>query len=331
MHVVVQAHGTRVGVRGTSVRISEADGRVLRELPLVNLETLSLLGSVQVSTQAIHVLAERGVPIAFLSAAGRLVAMLDPLDSVSADVRRAQVRGFDQPATRLDMARALIAAKIANQRTLLMRNHPALASGVVRSMADLVAAATSASSTDGLRGIEGHAAALYFRHFGDMVPGDLGREFAAHGRQRRPAPDPINSVLSLGYTMLTHESVAALRLASLEPTVAAFHVSRPGRPALALDLMEPFRPLVADSVALATFNRGELGEGHFYRTAAGCVLNDAGRRAFFAAYARRMDTEVTHPAFGYRLSYRRMVVLHARLIAAWLLGEVPGLTFLTTR
>lgn len=156
-------------------------------------------------------------------------------------------------------------------------------------------------------------------------------EFSANGRQRRPPPDPINAVLSFAYSMLTHECVAALRLARLEPTIGAYHADRPGRPALALDLLEPFRPLIADSIALSAFNRGELTEGHFHRTAAGCLFTDAGRRAFFDAYGRRLDTEITHPVFGYKLSYRRMLMLHARLIAAWLLGEVPTLAFLTTR
>jgi CRISPR-associated protein Cas1 len=95
--------------------------------------------------------------------------------------------------------------------------------------------------------------------------------------------------------------------------------------------MEPFRPLVADSIAVTAFNRGELGAGHFLRMASGCAFTDAGRRAFFKAWSRRMDAVVTHPAFDYRLSYRRMLVLHARMIAAWLLGEVLTLSFLTTR
>jgi CRISPR-associated protein Cas1 len=164
-----------------------------------------------------------------------------------------------------------------------------------------------------------------------MFKTPLANEFDANGRQRRPPPDPINSVLSFAYTMLTHECVSALRLARLEPTIGAFHTSRPGRPALALDLMEPFRPLIADSIAVSSFNRGELTEGHFLRTAAGCAMTDSGRRAFFGALGRRMDTEVTHPVFGYKLSYRRMLMLHARMIAAWLLGEVPTLAFLTTR
>ncbi|HMQ16750.1 MAG TPA: CRISPR-associated endonuclease Cas1 [Phycisphaerae bacterium] len=160
---------------------------------------------------------------------------------------------------------------------------------------------------------------------------EIAARFDTNGRQRRPPPDPINAVLSFGYSMLTNECTAACRLASLEPTLGALHATRPGRPAMSLDLVEPFRPLIADSVAVSAFNRGELAEGHFLETASGCALTDAGRKAFFSAYGRRMDTEVSHPVFEYRLSYRRMLMLHARLIAAWLLGEVPTLAFLTTR
>jgi CRISPR-associated protein Cas1 len=181
---------------------------------------------------------------------------------------------------------------------------------------------------------EGNAAAIYFAHFAGMFKEgvkEIAARFDANGRQRRPPPDPINSVLSFAYSMLTNECVAALRLASLEPTIGSLHATRPGRPALALDLMEPFRPLIADSVAVSAINRGELTEGHFLDTASGCAMTDAGRKAFFSAYGRRMDTEVTHPVFEYHLSYRRMLMLHARLIAAWLLGEVPTLAFLTTR
>jgi CRISPR-associated protein Cas1 len=286
---------------------------------------------VQISTQAVQVLAEKGIPIAYLSAAGRLIATVDPLDPVSAEVRRQQVRKFDDPECALQVTRALVAAKIVNQRTLLLRNHASLPSSVPPDLAGEAEKAARATSIDAVRGHEGQAAAIYFAHYAGMFKSKLAQEFDVNGRQRRPPPDPINSCLSMAYTMLTHECVAALRLASLEPSIGAFHASRPGRPALALDLMEPFRPLIADSITISAFNRGELTEGHFLRTAAGCVLTDAGRRAFFDAYGRRLDTEVTHPVFQYRMSYRRMLVLHARMIAAWLLGEVPSLAFLTTR
>lgn len=117
-----------------------------------------------------------------------------------------------------------------------------------------------------------------------MLKTPMAAEFDENGRQRRPPPDPVNSALSLAHTMLTHECVAALRLARLDPSIGAVHVSRPGRPALALDLMEPFRPLIADSVVISAFNRGEFAEGHFIRTAAGCVMTEPGRRAFFGAW-----------------------------------------------
>ena len=331
IHVVAQQEGVKVGVRGMELRVTDKNGAVVKSVPLANLESLSLLGSVQITTQAIHALAGMNTPIAFLSPAGRLVAMIDPLDSVSAEVRRSQIRKLDCPDVCLELARALVAAKIVNQRTLLLRNHSSLPAGVAADLAKEAKNAAQADSVDAVRGHEGQAAAIYFGHFSGMFKGPLSVEFDANGRKRRPPPDPINSCLSLAYSMLTHECVAALRLARLEPSIGGFHVSRPGRPAFALDLMEPFRPLIADSVAITCFNRGELTEGHFLRTASGCSLTDAGRRIFFNALGRRMDTEVTHPVFEYRLSYRRMIVLHARMIAAWLTGDIPSLAFLTTR
>ncbi len=331
IHIVAQLQGVKIGVKGMAMIITDKDGQLLKDVPLTNLESLSLLGSVQISTQAVHALAGKGIPIAYLSAAGRLVAMVDPLDSVSADIRRAQVKKLESDQCRIELSRALISAKIMNQRTLLMRNHSALPENVATALVKEAERAKVAETVDSLRGHEGQAAAIYFQHFAGMFKGPLAAEFDINGRQRRPPPDPINACISLAYSMLTHECVAALRLARLEPSIGTYHVSRPGRPAFALDLMEPFRPIIADSIAVAAFNRGELTEGHFQRTAAGCSLTDAGRKAFFNAYGRRMAVEVTHPVFEYRLSYRRMLVLHARMIAAWLLDEVPTLAFLTTR
>lgn len=331
IHLVAQRQGTKVGVRGASLQVTESDGTTSQEIPLANVESLSLLGAVQMSTQSLHTLADRGIPVAYLSAAGRLITIADSLDSVSAETRRNQVRQFDKPAACLQLARQLIAAKIRNQRTQLIRNCEGLPKTTTEALAAQAASAEQAESIESLRGHEGQAAALYFERFSGMIKSDAAREFDQHGRQRRPPPDPINSCLSLAYSMLTHECTAALRTARLEPSIGAFHVSRPGRPALALDLMEPFRPLIADSLTITAFNRGELKEGHFQRTAAGCLFTEPGRKAFFGVYGRRMSEEITHPVFCYKLSYRRMLILHARMIAAWLNGEIPTLSFLTTR
>lgn len=331
IHIVVQTGGTRVGIRGNSLQVTEANSGGVQEIPLATLESLSLLGHVQLSTQALHTLTDHHIPVAFLSAAGRLVSILDPMDSVSADTRRNQVRVFDKPENCLELARTLIGAKIRNQRTLLMRNAKDVPKQSKDDLQEQAIAAERSDSMESLRGHEGQAAAIYFEHFGRMLSGELRDEFDRQGRQRRPPRDPVNSCLSMAYAMLTHDAVAAIRTGRLEPTIGALHVSRPGRPALALDLMEPFRPLVADSVTITAFNRGELRPGHFQRTAAGCIFSDHGRKSFFEAYGRRMSDEVTHPTFGYKLSYRRMLILHARMIAAWVNGEVPNLSFLTTR
>ena len=331
IHLVAQQEGIKIGIRGQAMGITDRDGKLVREVALANLESLAVLGSVQVSTQALGVLADKGIPVAYLSAAGRLIAMVDPLDAVSAHIRKAQVRRFDDPAVALELCRALVAAKIANQRTLIMRNRSDLPDHVAADLLDLSRRATVCPQVDQLRGLEGQAAAIYFANFAAIFKSPFKEAFDANGRQRRPPPDPVNSILSFAYTMLANDCVSALRLARLEPTIGAFHVSRPGRPAMALDLMEPFRPLIADSVAISGFNRGEFVEGYFDRTAAGCAMTDAGRKAFFGAYGRRMDTEVTHPVYAYRLSYRRMIMLHARMISAWLVGDVSTLSFLVTR
>lgn len=334
IQVVIQRDAVRVGVRGQAVRVIDRDGELVRELPLANIESLAVLGGVQISTQALCVFADHEVPVAFMSSAGRVVAMMDPLGPSSAVLRAAQVRVLDQPDKALELAKALVTAKIINQRTLLMRNHLALPATVPNELLECVREVERAKTMNEVRGFEGQAASIYFRNFAGMFKEGamcVASRFEVHGRTRRPPCDPINAVLSFGYAMLTHECTAACRLASLEPTIGALHSTRPGRPALALDLMEPFRPLIADSIAISVFNRGELVEGHFLDTAAGCSMTESGRKGFFSAWGRRMDTEVTHPVFEYRLSYRRMLMLHARLIAAWLQGEVPTLAFLTTR
>ena len=331
VHIIAQQEGVKLGVRGAELRVSDRTGTTVKTVPLANVESVSLLGSVQITTQAIRALVDRNTPIAFLSPAGRLVAMIDPLDAVSAQVRRAQVRRFDCELACLEFARALVSAKIMNQRTLLLRNHRSLPKGVIKELALEAGEAKRSETLDQVRGHEGQAAAVYFAHFGGMIKGPLGQEFERNGRRRRPPPDPVNACLSLAYTMLAHECVAALRVARLEPSIGGFHVSRPGRPALALDIMEPFRPLIADSVTVSLFNRGELTQGHFWTSSGGSVMTNAGRKSFFGAMGRRMATEITHPVFEYRLSYRRMIVLHARMTAAWLMGEIESLAFLTTR
>ena len=160
IHVVAQLQGVKVGVRGMTMTITDKNGQLLKEVPLANVESLSLVGSVQISTQAVHALADKGIPIAYLSAAGRLVAMVDPLDSVSADIRRAQVKKLETEECRIELSRALISAKIMNQRTLLMRNYSALPDNVAADLVKEAERAKAAASVDSVRGHEGQAATI---------------------------------------------------------------------------------------------------------------------------------------------------------------------------
>lgn len=332
LQVVAQTDGLRIGVRGESIRFVGRDGKVARELPLAGIESLLVVGHAQVSTQAIHALADRGVCIVFASSAGRTVAVLEPPGPTPAAVRTAQVLRLRIDVDKLELARALITAKIANQRVLILRNAVEPPAQILADLNEQARRAATAPSMAALLGHEGQAASLYFAALPTLIRDDAMRSrFSKSGRQRRPPPDPFNALLSFGYSMLTNECVSALRTAMLDPTLGAMHTPRPGRPAMALDLMEPFRPLIADSVALSLVNRGEVRKGHFLDTAAGVALTEYGRRAFFSAWGRRMATVVSHPTFDYRLSYRRMLMLHARLISAWLQGEAPTLSFLTTR
>ena len=331
LFLVAQRDGVKIGVRGESLRFTDYDGRVAREIPLANVEEVALLGSVQISTQAIHTLSALGIPIIYLSTVGRPIAFIDPLDASSALTRKSQILSLENEERKVLLARSLVSAKIENQRTLLMRNHPNLPGSVPESLLDTIKAVAESLSVDEIRGHEGYAAKLYFEQFGGLFKTEEGEMFQANGRMRRPPPDPINATISFAYSMLVHECTAALRLARLDPALGALHVPRPGRPALSLDLMEPFRILIADSIAVSAFNRREFSPGHFQRTAAGCTMTEYGRRAFFSAYGRRMETEIRHPVFGYKLSYRRMLSLHAKMIAAWFRDEMETLSFLTTR
>jgi CRISP-associated protein Cas1 len=151
------------------------------------------------------------------------------------------------------------------------------------------------------------------------------------GRNRRPPRDPINALLSLGYSILAKELAGVGHAVGLDPFLGFLHQPRYGRPALALDLMEEFRPLLADSVAISLVNRGEIDPGDFIKAASGTFLNEQGRRRFWEAWFRRMDTEVSHPEFGYKMSYRRMLEVQARQLWRVVRGDVPAYHGFTTR
>jgi CRISPR-associated protein Cas1 len=327
--LVVQTAGAVVGQSGGEFTVS-LKREVVRKLPIQQVRAIYVYGAVQMTAQATQTALEEEVDVAYFSPAGRFLGLLRGLPASGVDARMGQYSLFQQDFARRRLAAEVIRAKIHNQRVLLMRNGSA-PDAVLNEMARLRDAARSAAGLGELLGIEGAAAHLYFREFPTMLSDRASWSFDFQGRNRRPPRDPVNSLLSLGYSVLTKELAGVCHAVGLDPYLGFLHQPRYGRPALALDLMEEFRPLIADSVALGLINRGELDEGDFIRSASGTILNERGRRQFWEAWFRRLDTDVSHPEFGYRMSYRRMLEVQARQLWRYVRGDSPSYHGFTTR
>lgn len=326
--LVVQRSGSQVGQRGGEFVVT-TQGEVVRKLPLHQVRAIYLYGPVQLTAQAAEACLEHGIDVSYFSAAGRFIGLLRGLPASGIDARLGQYRLFEQPFFRLKLARECVRAKIHNQRVMLMRNGD-VPDRVLRLLADAREATAEARDLTELLGIEGGAANIYFEQFATMLKGAEWK-FDFRGRNRRPPRDPVNALLSLGYSVLSKELAGVCHAVGLDPFLGFLHQPRYGRPALALDLMEEFRPLVADSVAISLVNRGEIDSGDFIRSATGTALNEQGRRRFWEAWFRRLDTEVSHPEFGYRMSYRRMFEVQARQLWRVMRGDVPTYHGFTTR
>lgn len=331
--VYVQGQGYSVGLKGEILEIRDK-GTVVSTTRLMEISQLSLFGNVQLTAQALRELAVREIPIVHLSYGGWLSAVTTPPPHKNIELRRRQFTVAADPTICLRLARAFVVGKIRNARTLLRRNARTLPEGVLYQLAVARRRAEGATALEQLLGIEGTAAREYFAHFARMFkPGEDGNApaFEFTSRNRRPPRDPVNALLSFLYAMLTKEIVVTLVGVGFDPYLGFYHQPRYGRPALALDLMEEFRPLVADSVGISLINNGELRPGDFIARAGAVALTDSGRRRVIDAYERRLETLVTHPRFGYAISYRRIFEVQARLLARFLMGEIAAYPAFCTR
>lgn len=330
--VYVVTQGARVGKKGESLSIVSPD-EDLGTVPLKDTAGLTVFGNVQVTTQALHMLLESGRQITFASRSGRLIGVAGGLTTKNVSLRREQVRRFDDEESALSLAKSVVVAKIRNQRTLIRRNSSdgdSQTAFVLAALAERTEAASATDSIASLRGEEGLAARFYFERFPALLKDETLRA-QMKGRSKRPPKDPVNAMLSYGYTLLTRDFTAACAAAGLDPMIGFYHAMEAGRPALVLDLMEPFRPLVVDSLVLRLVNTGAIAARDFVVSTVNAVMTDSGRRAFLAGYEQRVDEMVTHPEFGYRLSYRRIFELEARLVARFLSRELEDYRPLTTR
>lgn len=227
---------------------------------------------------------------------------------------------------------SVVAAKGANQRPMLRRNAHMDDTNDLGKMSDLLNRIAGAPSCEHLLGLEGNLAARYYANFSRLLsPRDVDSSWDFSTRNRRPPKDPVNAMLSFGYALLAKECTVALLAEGLDPWWGLYHKPRHGRPALALDLMEEFRPLVVDSAVITAVNTRMVTSKDFRHSQTGCLLNDTGRKAFIRAYEARLDQLVTHPAFDYRCSWRSVIRLQARLLNRWIGGDLPAYVGMTTR
>lgn len=343
--VYLNTPGSYVGVSGETLKISERDGKKRKDvakIPLDDVSHVALFGGIQISTQAVQKLCEREAPVSYFSGGGWFYGLTRGHELTNVFTRMRQFEVAADEAKALKLSRAFVAGKIRNQRVMLMRNHvepPAQALKRLRGATknDCPAAAGRQS----LLGIEGAAAALYFKHFDGMLKAKDDGEAENHeegalsfdfqSRNRRPPRDPVNALLSLAYSLLAKDCTIAAAAVGFDPYVGFYHQPRYGRPALALDVMEEFRPLVADSAVLTAINNGMVGPGDFVRAGKAVNLSSGGRKKFFQAYERRVNALVNHPVFDYQVSYRRAIELQFRLLAKALTGEIPEYKPFTTR
>jgi len=304
-------------------------------VPLHRLEGVVTMGRVGASPALLHACAEAGIAVSFLDPNGRFLARVEGPRSGNVLLRRRQYRVADDDATRRPVVGAIVAAKAANQRTVVrraLRDHgPSLDAGprsaleaAEQRLGRIARRALAADPVDAIRGLEGEAGAAYFGVFGALVRHD-DPAFAFGGRSRRPPQDRVNALLSFLYAMLGHDCRSALEAHGLDPQVGFLHADRPGRAGLALDLMEELRPVLADRVALSLVNRRQLAPDDFVvETAGGVRLTDDGRKTVLVAWQNRKREEATHPFLGEKAPLGLFASFQAQMLARHLRGDLDG-------
>jgi len=337
----LNSQGMRIGKSGDVIQIRDGDD-LKQEVRLGEVSQINLFGNVQLSTQAVQTFCAAEVPVCYFSQGGWFYGITSGLNSRNVFLRHRQFMSAEHDGIALRLSRQLVAGKIRNQRTLLQRNHIEPPENALRLLKALSDKAEAATELESLLGVEGSAARVYFSEFAGMLKAteeddqahqNRGTQFRFDftERNRRPPRDPVNALLSLAYSILVKDLTITCYALGFDPYWGFYHQPRFGRPALALDLMEPFRPLIADSAVLTAINTRMVTPADFVQSGPAVALKPNGRKGFFRAYELRMDTLVTHPMFDYRVSYRRVLEIQARLLARFLNGEIDEYPVFVTR
>jgi CRISPR-associated protein Cas1 len=311
-------------------------------VPLIKVDQVVIMGSCSLTPQALDSLLQQRSEIVYLSAHGQFLGRFVPAESRNSLLRLSQFRAHENPQRGLELAKGFVLGKLNNARTLLMRANRKMGDEEIartaKSMGEIMDQVRALQGEDTppadpskpqkgtvwgkLQGLEGSGTAGYFAFYGKLLRGDGALTFEA--RNRRPPRDPVNAMLSFGYTLLLSRCTAALQTVGLDPYIGFLHSSQYSKPALALDLMEEFRPVIVDSVVLTVVNNRMISAEDFENEMGSVRLTKKARRDFLTKFEERMSTEVEHPVFKYKASYRRCLELQARLLSKAISGELAG-------
>jgi len=327
----VTTQGAYLARDGETVAVRVEHETRLR-VPLHTLGSIVCFGQISCSPPLMQLCAERGVKISFLSEYGRFWARIEGPVSGNVLLRREQYRRSDDPGQSAGIARAVVTAKVANQRVVLLRalrDHPGMAASTeVKAAGDSLGRTLimlqEEQSLDGVRGVEGDAARRYFGVFDHLIV-SRKEEFFFRERSRRPPLDNMNALMSFLYTLLVHDVRSALETVGLDPAVGFLHRDRPGRPSLALDLMEELRPVLADRLALSLVNRQQVKGKGFKTTETGAVvMDDETRKEVLVAYQQRKQEELQHPFIDEKVALGLLPYVQALLLSRYLRGDLDG-------
>jgi CRISP-associated protein Cas1 len=327
----VTTQGTYLAKEGDAV-VVRLDSLVVMRMPIHTLDGIVCFGQVGFSPFLLGLCGERGVTVSFLSANGRFLARVQGPVSGNVLLRREQYRRADDPTASAALARSVIAAKVANSRTVILRalrDRPESAGAerlkaAAAQLAQLLTALKEGIPLDNLRGLEGTAARVYFEVFDDLITQQRDGFFFRE-RSRRPPLDNVNALLSFVYTLLRHDVEAALESVGLDPAVGFLHRDRPGRASLALDLMEEMRAFLADRLTLSLINLQQIrAEGFRTNESGGVIMDDETRKTVLVAYQKRKQEEIVHPFLGDKTTVGLLPHLQAVLLARHLRGDLDG-------
>jgi CRISP-associated protein Cas1 len=314
-----------IGKTDERLRVT-AQKQTLLDVPLIKIDGVVVLGRATISPAALMELLERKIPLTFLSGTGKYLGSLEPPLTKNIFVRSAQWQAAKlEPQRITHVVQGFIRGKLKNYRNALLRSlrdHPEIAiQSDIEMLEHAIAPIATTSEVNSLRGLEGAGSAAYFGCFGKLIRAE---GFTFKHRNRRPPTDPVNALLSFGYALLLHDVQSAVNIAGFDPYLGYLHTERYGRPSLALDLMEEFRPLVVDAMVLAALNRRVLTPQDFVtEPISGAVsLTDEGRKTFLRLYEQKKQSEFKHPVLQKKCSYQRSFEIQARLLAKYLMGEI---------